>query len=57
MFEHSWKITVPISIVVIFGFGITAYALTNQDNCQIRLLVELQDLLKIETEIDRRQCK
>ena len=57
MFEHSWKITVPISIVVIFGFGITAYALTNQDNCEIRLLVELKDLLKIETEIDRRQCK
>ena len=56
MLKHSWKITVPITIVVIFGFGITAYALTDRDNCEIRLFVELKDLLKIETEVNS-QCK
>ena len=57
MFKHSWKITVPITIVIIFGFGIAGYALTNEDNCKIRLFVELKDLLKIETEINKEQCK
>ena len=57
MFKHSWKITVPMTIVVIFGFGITAYALTNQDNCEIRLFVELKDLLRIETEVNKGQCE
>ena len=46
-----------MTIVVIFGFGFTAFALTNQNNCEIRLFVELKDLLKIETEVNKGQCK
>lgn len=57
MFEHSWKITVPVTIVIIFGLSFTGYALTNPDNCQLRLFIELKDLLKIETEVNKRQCK
>ncbi|MDJ0747442.1 MAG: hypothetical protein QNJ32_29450 [Xenococcaceae cyanobacterium MO_167.B27] len=56
MLKHSWKITVPVTIIVIFFFGITVYLL-NQDHCKIRLLVELKDLLKIETEVNKEQCK
>ncbi len=57
MLKHSWKINVPITIVAILGFGITGYALTNQDNCKIRLFLELKNFLKIETEVNRAQCK
>jgi|GEM_PF-5603362 len=55
--KHSWKIAVPVIIVIIFGFGITGYALMSKHNCKIRLLVELTDFLKIETEVNKKQCQ
>ena len=55
--KHSWKITVPVTIVIIFGFIITGYALFSKHNCTIRLLIELPDFLKIETEVNKGQCE
>lgn len=56
MLKHSWKITVPITIVCIFGLGISGYALVKEENFRYRLLVELKDWLKIETEINKGQA-
>ena len=55
MFQHSWKITVPLTIVIVVGLGITGYALSNQNNCKFRFFVEFQDL-KIETESNTEEC-
>ena len=57
MLKHSWKITVPITIVLIFGIGISGYALIKEENFTYRLLVELKDWLKIETEVNKGQGK
>ena len=53
MFKHSWKITVPMTIVVIFGFGISTYVTMQESNFKYRLLIELKDWLRIETEVDK----
>ena len=55
--KHSWKITVPFTIVLIFGLGISGYALVLEENFTYRLLVELKDWLKIETEVNKGQVK
>jgi hypothetical protein len=57
MLKHSWKITVPITIVVIFGISLGGYALIKEDDFSYRLLVELKDLLLIETEVTKGQGK
>jgi hypothetical protein len=57
MLKHSWKITVPITIVVIFGISIAGYALIKEEDFTYRLLVELKDWLKIETEVTKGQGK
>lgn len=57
MLKHSWKITVPITIVVMFGIALGGYALIKEDNFRYRLLVELKDLLLIETEVTKGQNK
>ena len=57
MLKHSWKITVPITIVVIFGIGLGGYALISEQDFSYRLLVELKDWLRIETEVDKGRGK
>ena len=57
MFKHSWKVSVPITIVVIFGMGIGYFAIMNSTDLQYRFLIELKDWLKIETEFNKGQDK
>jgi hypothetical protein len=57
MLKHSWKFTVPLTIIVIFSISIGGYALIQEENFTYRLLVELKDWLKIETEMNKGQVK
>ena len=50
--KHNW-IRIVLILIVIVSFGITGYALIKEENFTYRLLVELKDWLKIETEINK----
>ena len=44
---------VPITIVVFFGISVGGYALIQEEDFSYRLLVELTDWLRIETEVNK----
>ena len=58
MFKHSWIITAPITIVIIFGLGIGGYALIGSTDFQYRFGIKLKpDTFELESEITKRQGK
>ena len=57
MVEYSREITILVGIVLIFGLGISGYAVINEEDFTYRLFVELRDWLKIETEVNKGKGK
>ena len=58
MLKHSWKITVPITIVVIFGLAIGGYALICSTDFQYRFGIKLKsDTFELQSEINKGQGK
>ena len=54
MVNCTLKIVLAVIFVLFFGLCVGGYALINATNFKYRFYGELQDWLKIETEIDKR---
>jgi hypothetical protein len=57
MLKNSWKITMPIVLVVVIGLSIGGYGIMNKTDFNYRLFAELKNVFKVGMEFDNCQVK
>jgi hypothetical protein len=57
MLKYSWNITLPLTIVTVFGLSIGGYGLMNKTDFHYRFDAKFKNWLRIEIEFDKCQVK